>query len=182
MLTANAQKTVLGTARADGEHHRGREGAQRRAGDCGYGVRHRRVRQLLGADRAGWHLQSEQPEFRQLPADGLRRVRPCPARVTTPIVLAAPNQVASANMKFVGLGRVEGRVFNPDGSSAIGLGVTLRSLNPGFGGFYPADATNNGGVLLGGQRSDRRLHGERGQGRPAPAWRGPAGRFSRTAP
>ena len=74
--------------------------------------------------------------------DSAGRVR---ARVTTPIILAVPNQVVSTSMKFVGLGSVEGRVINPDGSSAIGLSVTVHSLNPGFGGFYSGGATNNGG-------------------------------------
>ena len=46
--------------------------------------------------------------------DSAGRVR---ARVTTPIILAVPNQVVSTSMKFVGLGSVEGRVINPDGSA-----------------------------------------------------------------
>jgi hypothetical protein len=76
-------------------------------------------------------------------ADG--RVR---ARITSPIVLAVPNQVANASMKFVGLGTVVGRVFNPDGSSAIGLSVQVRSLNPDFGGYRPGESTNQGGFYL----------------------------------
>jgi hypothetical protein len=48
-------------------------------------------------------------------------------------------------MKFVGLGGVNGRVLNPDGSSAIGLSVQIRSLNPEFGGFHSGGTTNNGG-------------------------------------
>ena len=77
--------------------------------------------------------------------DATGRVR---ARVTTPIVILIPNQVAQTSMKFVGLGSVDGRVLNPDGSSAIGLFVQVRSLNPEFGGFYSGGATNNGGFYL----------------------------------
>ena len=64
---------------------------------------------------------------------------------SAPVVLAASNQVASTSMKFVGLGGVNGRVLNPDGSSAIGLSVQIRSLNPEFGGFHSGGTTNNGG-------------------------------------
>ncbi len=74
--------------------------------------------------------------------DAQNRLR---ARVTNPIVLSAPNQVAQTSMKFVGLGSVDGRVINPDGSSAIGLSVQVRSLNPDFGGFRSGGTTNNGG-------------------------------------
>ena len=76
--------------------------------------------------------------------DPTGRVR---ARVTNPIVLVIPNQVAQTSMKFVGLGSVGGRVLNPDGSSAIGLFVQVRSLNPAFGG-YSGGVTNNGGFYL----------------------------------
>ena len=74
--------------------------------------------------------------------DAQNRIR---AHVLTPIVLASPNQVAQTSMKFVGLGTVDGRVLNPDGSSAIGLSVQVRSLNPEFGGFRPPSSTNPGG-------------------------------------
>ncbi len=74
--------------------------------------------------------------------DAQNRLR---AHVDDPIVLASPNQVAQTSMKFVGLGSVSGRVLNPDGSSASGLGVQVRSLNPEFGGFRPATTTNAGG-------------------------------------
>ncbi|MEN3340225.1 MAG: large repetitive protein, partial [Acidobacteriota bacterium] len=67
------------------------------------------------------------------------------AHVFSPIVLASPDQVAHTSMKYVGLGSVGGRVLNPDGSSAIGLGVQVRSLNPEFGGFRPTVSTNAGG-------------------------------------
>jgi hypothetical protein len=73
--------------------------------------------------------------------DAQNRVRAHAAAV----VLAAANQVASTTMKFVGLGGVNGRVLNPDGSSAIGLAVHIRSLNPEFGGFHSGGVTNNGG-------------------------------------
>jgi len=86
--------------------------------------------------------------------DGFGHVR---ARVTTPIVLAAPNQVASANMKFVGLGRVEGRVFNPDGSSAIGLGSwDVAQPQSGLRRLLSRRRDEQRRVLLGGQRYDRR--------------------------
>ncbi|MEQ1868664.1 MAG: Ig-like domain-containing protein [Vicinamibacterales bacterium] len=74
--------------------------------------------------------------------DTENRVR---AHVNDPIVLAVPNQLAQTSMKFVGLGTVDGRVINPDGSSAIGLSVTLFSLNPEFGGYRSGGTTNNGG-------------------------------------
>jgi len=75
--------------------------------------------------------------------DAQNRVR---AHVLTPIVLSSPNQVAQTSMKFVGLGTVSGRVLNPDGSSAGGLAVQVRSLNAEFGGFRPVTTTNAGGV------------------------------------
>jgi hypothetical protein len=68
------------------------------------------------------------------------------ARVTDPIVLAVPNQEAQTTMTFVGLGTVGGRVINPDGSSAVGLSVLVRSLNAGFGGNQPTAVTNAGGM------------------------------------
>ena len=75
--------------------------------------------------------------------DAQGRIR---ARVTDPVVLSSPDQVAETSMTFVGLGRVEGRVINPGGSSAAGLSVQVRSLNPDFGGFLPSSLTNAGGV------------------------------------
>lgn len=52
------------------------------------------------------------------------------------VVLNQNAQLVTANMTFIGLGTVSGRVLNPDNSSAPNLQVTLRSLDPDFGGFH----------------------------------------------
>jgi hypothetical protein len=72
-------------------------------------------------------------------ADGRTR-----AHSKTPIFLLTPNQVAVANLKMVGLGSITGRVLNPDGSSAQGVFVQIRALNPEFGS-YASSITNAGG-------------------------------------
>src|SRR5262249_23518531 len=73
--------------------------------------------------------------------DGGGRLRARSKAVTQLTVL---NQVATANFKLVGLGSIPGRVLNPDGSSAQGLIVSIRDLNPDFGSFT-SSVTNAGG-------------------------------------
>jgi hypothetical protein len=69
------------------------------------------------------------------------------AHSKTPIVLSTPNQVGQANLKMVGLGSINGRLLNPDGSSAQGVLVQIRALNPEFGSF--AYSTTNAGGFYG---------------------------------
>jgi hypothetical protein len=58
-------------------------------------------------------------------------------RAVSPIVtLATPAEVATANLTFVGLGTVSGRVLNVDSSSAGNAPVQLRSLNSTFGSYW----------------------------------------------
>jgi hypothetical protein len=79
--------------------------------------------------------------------DAQNRVR---AHVNDPIVLASPNQVAQTSMKFVGLGSVSGRVLNPNGSSASGLGVTGARPEPRIRWLPPGDNDERRRVLFGG--------------------------------
>jgi hypothetical protein len=58
-------------------------------------------------------------------------------RAVSPVVtLATPAEVATANLTFVGLGTVSGRVLNIDSSSAGNAPVQVRSLNPTFGQYW----------------------------------------------
>jgi 5-hydroxyisourate hydrolase-like protein (transthyretin family) len=74
--------------------------------------------------------------------DSSNRVR---ARSVVDVQLTIPNQEGVADFTFVGLGTVTGRVVNPDGSSAQGVTVQVRALNPLFGSF--ANATTNAGGI-----------------------------------
>ncbi len=62
-------------------------------------------------------------------AEGRRRAVARNLRLTT------NGQVVVADLTMIGVGTVTGRVLNPDNSSAPNLTVTLRSLDPTFGGF-----------------------------------------------
>jgi hypothetical protein len=84
--------------------------------------------------------------------------------------LDANGQVAVANMTFVGLGTVTGRVLNPDNSSAPNLTVTVRSLDPVFGGyltprtdaagFYSVDRVVVGNLIVSAGNASQGLLGE----------------------
>ncbi|MGE3957098.1 MAG: Ig-like domain-containing protein [Vicinamibacterales bacterium] len=70
------------------------------------------------------------------------------------VVLSANGDVAQVPLVSVGLGTVQGRVLHPTGGDAGNLTVTLRSLNPTFGGFASTqtDAAGNyafGNVVVG---------------------------------
>ncbi len=56
--------------------------------------------------------------------------------VSPAVTLATLGEVAPANLTFVGLGTVSGRVLNIDSSSAGDAPVQVRSLNPTFGQFW----------------------------------------------
>jgi hypothetical protein len=71
--------------------------------------------------------------LRAYDAQGLVR-----ALAREPVVLTTAGQIATREMTFVGLGHVNGRVLNPDGSSASALAVQIRDLNADFGGYRNA--------------------------------------------
>ncbi len=56
--------------------------------------------------------------------------------IRTGIELRVNDEVQVADLTFVGLGSVHGRVLNPDSSSAAGISVQIRSLHPTFGRSY----------------------------------------------
>ncbi len=61
------------------------------------------------------------------------------------IGLETNNEVETRDLSFVGLGTVAGRVVNPDGSSASGIGVVVQSLVSDFGltRYASADGAGN---------------------------------------
>jgi hypothetical protein len=86
------------------------------------------------------------------------------------VVLSAPAQVASLTLTEIGLGTVNGRVLNPDSSSAPNLDVEVRSLTPAFGnvktvktdaaGFYEATEMIAGPFTVSTGDASRQLLGE----------------------
>jgi hypothetical protein len=92
--------------------------------------------------------------------------------------LETNNEVEARDLSFVGLGTVRGRVANPDGSSASGIGVVVQCLVADFGvtryvladggGNYEATripvgtvvATAQTGALIGERRSRLALDGD----------------------
>ncbi len=98
--------------------------------------------------------------------DGQGRLR----AVAKDIVLASPGQIETRNPTLIGLGSVNGRVLNPDSSSAPNLDVEVRSRTQYFGttttvrtnaaGFYQAQDVAAGGFTVSTGDASRQLLGE----------------------
>jgi len=84
-------------------------------------------------------------------ANGLQRAK------ASSIVLASDGEIVTRNFTMVGLGTVNGRVFEPNsGTGSPNMPVTVRALNPDFGrsysmrtnaaGFYQVDQVPVGGI------------------------------------
>lgn len=102
---------------------------------------------------------------------GRLRARTFNAGVPADPVVASAGQVVTRDLTFIGLGTVTGRVINPGGSSAQGMGVQLWSGTAGFqvqrwmqtdgGGFYTFEFVPAGSVTVVASDLARQLYGER---------------------
>jgi hypothetical protein len=66
------------------------------------------------------------------------------------VTLSSNGEIVTANMTFVGLGTVTGRVLNPNGTAAPSIRVDLRSANSVIGGSFSATTNNLGTYTIGG--------------------------------
>jgi hypothetical protein len=71
-------------------------------------------------------------------------------RIRDSVTLANNGDVITKNLTFIGQGTVIGQVFNPDGTTAANIGVTLRSGNTVIGGFFTAGTDANGFYSISG--------------------------------
>ena len=86
------------------------------------------------------------------------------------VSLTTNGQVAAGDITMVGIGSITGRVINPDLSSASGVVVLVRGLNPDFGsyngptsdaaGFYRVDGVAVGQAIASAGDAVRGLLGE----------------------
>lgn len=64
------------------------------------------------------------------------------------IALTAQGQTVTQNLTLIGVGTVSGQVTNPDGTLAIGIGLTLTSLAPGYGRSFSSQTDINGNYSI----------------------------------
>jgi hypothetical protein len=87
------------------------------------------------------------------------------------IQLASDGETATRNLTLIGLGTVNGRVFEPNGSTGSpNMPVTVRALNPDFGraysirtnaaGFYQVDQVPVGAISVSAGDVSRQLLGD----------------------
>ena len=70
---------------------------------------------------------------------------------TTNVVLQSNGDTAVATLNFIGLGTVQGTVFNPSNAAeGAGIPVSLRSLNSVIGGYFNASTDANGQYSISG--------------------------------
>ena len=60
------------------------------------------------------------------------------------IVLSTQGQVVTQNLTLIGVGTVIGQITNPDGSPAIGVGITLSTLAYGYNRSFNTQSDVNG--------------------------------------
>lgn len=124
------------------------------------------IGRVLGVDGitllAGIRVQAFGPVFRQVTSagDGSFRFDALPLgsytlqaldsttgqvrAINTGLALSSNGDLITSNLTFVGLGRVQGTVRNPNGSLASGVSVTLQSGNTAVGGFFSTTSNSSG--------------------------------------
>ena len=64
------------------------------------------------------------------------------------VALTSQGQTVTQNLTLIGVGTVSGLVSNPDGTPAVGIGVTLNSLAPGYTRSFPTATDVNGNYSI----------------------------------
>ena len=65
------------------------------------------------------------------------------------VALSSQGQTVTQNLTLIGVGSVSGLVSNPDGTPAVGIGVTLNSLAPGYSRSFSSATDINGNYSIG---------------------------------